>query len=629
MNLKPFLLVMAACGLAFVSWSQQQSVVTFGQGNTQNVTVTASSNSGTGIRTLTGVGYLPNQNAASRFLSQATLGHNLADIQQVATVGIEKWLDDQMNMPNSFGVRSYLRSVHRYMIDSLKAKFPANTYDSSNVFVGNVHFDLSWFQGAMTAPDLLRWRVAWALSEIFVASRISAFDDNPYALASYYDVLLNHSFSNYRTLLNEVTYHPAMGTYLTYLNNHATDTTTTKKIFPDENYAREVMQLFSIGLYEINPDGTEKRDANNKLIPTYNNNDIAGLAKVFTGLSWGDSRYLGDRDKNKWSYTLRMKFFPIDSSDAKIRWWVSNPRIVDGHEPGPKTFLGQTIAARPVLQGEQDIQDGLNVLFNHPNVGPFIVRRLIQRLVMSNPSPAYIQRTAAVFANNGSGVRGDMKAVIRAILLDPEARDCCNEKADTTSGALREPMLRYMNMMKALPLTTQNGVYRNVMVDLYTKIGQRALNSPSVFNYFQPDYQPNGPVKNAGKFAPEFQILNAQTLAAYINGLNRWLINDDPVEFWGLFTNEQYKADQDPRFNFTADYPLARNNRLTELLDKYNLLFAGGKLTEPTVQIIKNAISQMPYSEDSNGVPNADDANRRVRIALVLILSSPDYLINR
>lgn len=629
MILKPFFCVLAAFGVAFMAWAQQPTTVTFGQGNTKNVTVTASSNGSTGIRTLTGNGYLPNHNAASRFLSQATLGHNAAHVQQLTTQGMEKWLDDQLNMPNSFNIQAYLRSVHRSMIDSLRARNPSNTYDSTNVFVGNGHFDLSWFQGAMTAPDMLRWRVAWALNEIFVTSRISPFDDNAYALASYYDVLLRHSFSNYRTLINEITYHPAMGTYLTYLNNHATDTTTTKKIFPDENYAREIMQLFSIGLYQLNPDGTEKRDANNKLIPTYNNNDIAGLAKVFTGLSWGDSRYLGDRPKNNWSYTLRMKFFGIDSSDAKIRWWASNPRIVDGHEPGPKTFLGQAIAARPVLQGEQDIQDGLDVLFNHPNVGPFIVRRLIQRLVMSNPSPAYIQRAAAAFANNGSGVRGDMKAVLKAILLDPEARDCCRDQSDSTSGFLREPILRYMNMMRGLTLTTQNGVYRNMMVDLYNRIGQRPLNSPSVFNYFQPDYQPNGPVKQAGKFAPEFQILNAQTLASYVNGLNRWIVNDDPTEYWSYYNGEQYKADQDPKFDLSADYVLTKNSRLPELLDKYNMLFAGGKISDTTLQIIRNAISQMPYGENPDGSPGVDDANRRIRIMLVLILSSPDYLINR
>lgn len=613
----------------WISFSRAQSTITFGQGNTSNVTVTASSQGTTAIRTLTQAGYLPNSTAASRFLLQATLGHNLGVIQDVTNVGIEKWLDTQLAMPNTFRTQTYLAQLHQMMVDSLKAKYPANTYTLSNVYVGNVHFDASWFQGAMTASDVVRWRVAWALSELFVVSRVSAFDDNPYALSSYYDVLLDNCLGNYRTLLEKVTYHPSMGVYLTFMNNHATDSTSTTKIYPDENYARELMQLFSIGLYKLNLDGSEMRDANNQLIPTYNNNDIAGLAKVFTGLSWGDSRYLGDKEKSKWSYTLPMKFFPIDSSDAKKNTWKTNPRIVNGHEPGTKTFLGSTIPARPVVQGEQDIQDALNIIFNHPNVGPFIARRLIQRLVTSNPTPAYIQRIATVFNNNGSGVRGDLKAVVRAILLDTEARDCGFDQTNNAAGALREPLLRYMNLMRGLPLTTQGGVYRNVMVDLYNRIEQKPLNSPSVFNFFQPDFQPDGELKAQGKFAPEFQMVNSQTIASYVNALSKWLINDDPTEYWGFFDGETYKSDQDPKFNLAADYAFTRNDKIPQLLDKYNLIFTGGKLSVKTLDLIRSMVIKMPYSEDANGVPNNDASFRRVRLMLVLILSSPDYLITR
>ncbi len=613
--------------MASIAITHAQAVITIGQGNNLNgVSATASSQGGTSLKTLNSAGYLPNPSAASRFLAQATLGHNLSHIQGVTSVGFENWLDTQLNTPYSYSVKNYVSQLHQMMVDSLRAKNPAGNYTLSNVFAGNTVFDIAWFQGAMTAAEVLRWRVAWALSEVFVVSRISAFDENPYALSSYYDVLLQNAFGTYRNLLNEVTYHPAMGSYLTYLNNRATD--ATLKIYPDENYAREIMQLFSIGLYKLNPDGSEIRDANNKLIPTYNNDDIAGLAKVFTGLSWGDSRYLGDNRKDNWSYTLRMKFFGLDSSDAKRNPWKSNPRIVNGHEPGIKTFLGTTIEARPVLQGQLDIQEALDSLSYHPNVGPFMVRRLIQRLVTSNPSPAYILRMVGVFNNNGSNVRGDLKALVRAILLDPEARGC-SETTNNAAGYLREPFLRYMNIMRGLPLTTQGGVYRNVMVDLYNRLEQRPLSSPSVFNFFQPDFQPDGPLKAEGKFAPEFQLLNSQTLTSYVNALNQWFINDDPVEFWGLFNGESYKPDQDPKFNLATDNVLTRNDKLPELLDKYNLLFAGGKLTPQTLDIIRLTVSKMPYSEDTNGVPNADNSYRRVRLALVLILSSPDYLVNR
>lgn len=609
-----------------ISFSRAQSI-TFGQGNMPNVSVTASSQGSSAIKTLTEAGYLPNPAAASRFLSQATLGHNLGYIQDVTSQGIEKWLDTQLALPVGFRTQTYLAQLHQMIVDSLKIRFPTNTYTLSNVFVNNSQFDASWFQGAMTATDVVRWRIAWALSELFVVSRVSAFDEKPYALSSYYDLLLDNCLGNYRTLLNKITYHPAMGVYLTFMNNHATD--TTNKVYPDENFARELMQLFSIGLYKLNLDGSEMRDANNQLIPTYNNNDIAGLAKVFTGLSWGDSRYLGDYEKNMWSYTLPMKFFPLDSSDAKINYWKTNPRIVNGHEPGSKSFLGSTIPARPVVQGEQDIQDALNIIFNHPNVGPFIARRLIQRLVTSNPSPAYIQRVATIFNNNGSNVRGDLKAVVRAILLDAEARDCGADQVGNAVGALREPFLRYMNLMRGLPLTTQGGVYRNVMVDLYNRIEQKPLNSPSVFNFFQPDFQPDGELKTQGKFAPEFQLVNSQTITGYVNALNQWLFNDSPTEFWGFFDGETYKPDQAPKFNLTADYVFTRNDKIPQLLDKYNLLFTGGKLSLKTLDLIRSMVLKVPYSENANGVPDAELALRRIRLMLILILSSPDYLINR
>ena len=611
----------------FILFAQEK--VTFGKGNIKNVSVSSSSNvaNQTGIQTLMSTGYLPNQNASSRFLSQATLGTTYAEIQKVATTGIEKWLDTQMAMPNSFKLETYVLNLHQSIVDSLKRT--DNTKTLLNVFLSDWHFDIAWFQGSMVAPDLLRWRVALGLSEIFVTSRLSPFDSNPYALASYYDVLMDNSFTNYRTLIEKITYHPAMAVYLTFMNNHATDIANGKQIYPDENYAREMMQLFSIGLYELNIDGTEKKDANGKSIPTYDNNDIANLAKVFTGLGWGDSQYLGQSSKDYWSYTKKVKFYAKDSSDAFKRSWVTNPRIVDGHEGGAKTFLKNTIPARPVQQGQQDIQDALNIIFNHPNVGPFFSRRLIQRLVTSNPSPAYIQRVATIFNNNGSGVRGDMKAIIRAVLLDPEARDCCSDKNNEYVGSLKEPFIRYMNLVRGLNLEAPGGIFRNVMVRAYDKTGQLPLYSPSVFNFFSPDYVPDGALKGTGKFGPEFQLLNSQTLTGYLNAMHNWLIDDDPIDYYGLFGGETYKPNQEPRFNLVNDYPLARNDKIPQLLDKYNLILAHGSLSKQSLDIIKTALMSIPYSEDANGVPNSTDAFRKVRIAIYLIMSSPDYLINK
>ena len=617
------------CCIIRVEGQVQQ--VTFGKGYVNGVHVSSSSNSSKSINTLLGNGYLPNAKAASVFLSQATLGATLPNIQTVQIQGIDAWLEQQLQMPNSFNLTSYVQGLHQYMVDSINATRPIPSYTIDSVFAGDILFDIAWFQGAMTSPDELRWRVGLALSEIFVTSRISAFDNNPYALASYYDILHKNALGNYRSLLDSITYSPVMGVYLTYMNNHATDTTDIKQVFPDENYAREVMQLFSIGLYELNQDGTEKKDSQGNPIPTYDNDDIANLAKVFTGLSWAESSYLGQRNKNDRSYIYPMKFFAVDSSDAYIRYWRSTHRIVNGHEYGPKTFLNSTIPARPIAQGKEDIKDALDILFNHPNVPPFMAIRLIQHLVKSNPSPAYIKRVADVFSNNGEGIRGDLKAVIKAILLDPEARDCCSDSYDKTTGHLREPFLRYMNLTKGLELgKNQGGVYRNVMRDVYNRLEQRPLSSPSVFNFYQPSYVPDGPLAAVGKVGPEFQMLNSLSAANYMNAMHQYLIQNNTVQYWGLFNNESYKPNQDPKFDLSADFDLARDERLNEFLDKYNLILAQGKVSPETVKTIKEAIKSQALRIDSaTGAVNSSDADRRLRLGLFLLMVSPDYMINR
>lgn len=240
-----------------------QNTQTFGKGNIKGVTVNASSNASKGIKTLMSTGYIPNPKASSRFLSQATLGPKLTEILSLQNQGIEPWLDEQFAMNPNFNLQNYVQNMHQSMVDSLKLQNPAGNYTLNNVFIDDWAFDVAWFQANMVSMDKLRWRVSLALSQIFVTSRISAFDNNPYALASYYDMLNKNAFGNYRSLIDSVTYHPAMAVYLTYLNNHATDTLaisttnqTKKKVFPDENYAREIMQLFSIGLFELNNNGT-------------------------------------------------------------------------------------------------------------------------------------------------------------------------------------------------------------------------------------------------------------------------------------------------------------------------------------------------------------------------------------
>jgi uncharacterized protein (DUF1800 family) len=616
---KRLLLVVCACLMIFSALAQ--SVETFGLGNTRNVNVTASSNASKGINTLLVDGYLPNYNAASRFLSQATLGTTFPDIQLVVNQGLEKWVDDQQNLANSFGIESYLRYLALGVADSLNLANPppATLYTVENLNLSDWYFDIAWFQGSMTAPDKLRWRVALALSEIFVTSRESAFDGNPYALASYYDLLLDQSFGNYRALLDSITYHPTMAVYLTFMNNHAQGIVSGNLVFPDENYAREIMQLFSIGLFELNQDGTEKKDVEGNSIPTYDNNDIAGLAKVFTGLSWQDALYIGDGENSEQDYTKRLKFFPYDTRRSTV---------IDAHQAGGKTFLGTTIGqGRTVEEGELDIQDALDVIYNHPNVGPFISRRLIQRLITSNPSKEYIGRVSAIFNDNGSGVRGDLGAVVKAILLDPEAR-LIPEKPESFAGKLREPFITYMNLVHGLGLTSSVDVFRNRMDEVYNQMEQRPMESPSVFNFFQPDYIPDGELKEAGKYGPEFQKLNSITLTGYLNSLSEWLIDNDPIDYASYFSGETYKSELEPRFDFTADYGLTSDMNVPVLLDKYNLILAHGALDKPSLDEIAYVIRHMPFTY-SNGLPRESDQLFRIRMALYLIMASPDYLINR
>ena len=268
--------------------------------------------------------------------------------------------------------------------------------------------------------------------------------------------------------------------------------------FPDENYAREVMQLFTIGLCELEIDGTCKTDENSVPIPTYDNKDIAEFAKIFTGLTWGDAQVFSSYPINgQLSYSIPMRMFN------------------EFHEPGSKYLLnGTIIEQRATTNGIADIEAALNNLFQHPNVGPFIGKLLIQRLVTSNPSPAYIERVAKAFNGEStySSTRGDMKAMIKAILLDEEARNCAAQ-SDDSFGHLREPFNRYVQLCRSFEASNENGHYRNATHSIMKYFGQKPFTAPSVFNFFQSDYQPIGPVEEANLVAPEFQITNTRTIA--------------------------------------------------------------------------------------------------------------------
>ena len=572
----------------------QPDTIVIGFGQSMGATV-SNSGSGDGGQTLDQDGYLPNKNAASRFLTQATLGFNYEDIDLVTQMGIEDWVDQQLAEPIPFTISNRVKFYH----DFVRAETNNPTANQSKRF-----WHYAWWHYHMTSADVLRQRVALALSELIVISDQSNFGGNSYALADYYDILLHHAFGNYRDILQEVTYQASMGAYLTLVNNPKTDTTLNR--FPDENYAREVMQLFTIGTTMLNMDGTMQYDSIGTPIPTYENYDIVELSKVFTGFGYGNRDRFGRGVSNDSSYIVPMKMYN------------------DEHEPGPKYLInGYVVPDRNPVDGHADIADALDNLYAHPNVPPYVSKFLIQRLVTANPEPAYVQRVAQVFADNGQGVRGDLASVVKAILLDPVAK-ACQSASDYNYGSLREPFIRYVQLNKAFDASTPSGNYRNDMRYIYDFTGQKPLSAPTVFNFFQQDYQPIGKIEEANKVAPVFQITDAQTIVGYINGLYRFIMEERLVDAYDLYSGEvdSTYSDEVARIDIVDEIALASDDNLHMLMDRLNLILAQGRLSENSTQIIIEALKKFPANDQ-------EDLEFRAQLAIYLLMSSPEYLINR
>ena len=545
-----------------------------------------------------------------RFLTQSTLGVNYEEIKQSALLSIDEWLEEQFNKPVSFHKLHYDDIVNEYINESKKEirKRLFVPRDERLIEIPFVYGRYAWWDTVVNSEDHLRQRMALALSEIFV---ISIFSDDlffyPLSQVDYYDLLLKHAFGNFRDLLFDVTLHPSMGIYLSHAGNVKTDLELNR--FPDENYAREVMQLFSIGLFELNPDGTRILDEEGKPIPTYTNKEITEFAKIFTGLD-----LLWELENQEF-----IKRIPTVNLGEMFR----HPMEMDDdeHEPGEKQLLnGKVVIAGQT--GLEDINDAINNLFNHPNVGPFIGRKLIQRLVTSNPSPEYISRVTAAFNDNGSGVRGDMKAVIKAVFLDQEARDM-ERLDDINHGMLREPFIRYVSILKIFNATTKNGVFHNAGFFVEESMRQHVLASPSVFNFFQPDYSPKGPVSDAGLVAPEFQITTSTTAITSINFMEEVIVNGALNDIYEIF--EAIDDGMNPvaaiikyrkyfaRFDLKDEIVLAED--LDALIDRLDLVMVYGNLTDETKQIVKDAILQF------------DNKEEQVKFAIFLISISPEYTI--
>jgi uncharacterized protein (DUF1800 family) len=525
-----------------------------------------------------------------RLLKQATFGANEALMNQVKQVGITAWVDSQLNMTAESSMPALPFYPTQRATDCVDGTTPETMCARDNYQLYQIQ--LRFTQNALSKQDQLRQRVAFALSQILVTSGM----DNtlmPYGMAKYQQLMLDYAFGNYKDLLYAVTLSPIMGDYLNMANSNKPD--PARGISANENYAREIMQLFSVGLYNLNMDGTVKKDATGNPIPSYSQTTVENLARVFTGWTYANANGTAATRNNPPFY------------DAPMQAVESN------HDVGLKTLTnGFTIPAGQTAA--RDLGMALDHLFAHPNVAPFISKQLIQRLVTGDPSPEYVARIANVFNNNGQGIKGDLKAVVRAILLDSEARGAI--KTAPSFGKLKEPVLFAISAYRGLG-STNDGVW---MMPFYAGMGQDLFRAPTVFNYFAPD----NAISN-GKLGPEFEILTSTTAFARMNFIRNLtsggVVVNVPVTgntTIGTYAPVTTVANATgTSVNWAPWQALAANP--TALVDKLSWVFAAGAMSQSAQQQIINAVNAIP----------ATDTMNRARLAIYLTLTSNQFQVDR
>ena len=543
---------------------------------------------------------------ATRFLTQASFGPVDADVDRVSSVGYAAWIDEQLALP---------ATSHRATWEAADAAI--KTADATRAAGQDQVFESFWKQ-AVTGPDQLRQRVAYALSQIFVISLVdSTVGDNPRAVAAWLDMLGDKGLTTYRELLESVSRHPMMGVYLTSLKNQKADTRTGR--VPDENYAREVMQLFSIGLVELNDDGSA-RTVGGSAVDTYTPADISGMARVFTGWSWACP---------DWPDSGCFFNGALNGNSDPDRFFKPMLGYAQYHSTEVKTFLGTTIAVQTTADPAASLKTALDRLANHANVGPFIGRQLIQRLVTSNPSPAYIKAVAQVFANNGAGVRGDMKAVVKAVLMHAEAR-----KMSDTSGKLREPVLRLAAYLRAFPHKSDTGNWRVGNTDnVATSLGQTPLRAGSVFNFYRPGYvAPGTTAATAGLVAPEMQITHETTAAGWVNTMRDNValgVGQTNTTLNGVVLNRR-----DIQPDFTAELALAADpvalvERVATRLMYGTQTTAGAALKLEISTAVGGLLIPALNAAGSNQAAIDTAKRTRVNAAVLLVLASPEFQVQK
>lgn len=530
-----------------------------------------------------------------RFLTQATFGPTASDLARVKRIGYDNWIDEQFKLP--------IQSSHLSIVE-----FSASTLGQSQAYAHNVTH--SWWTHAVREPGQLRQRVAFALSEIFVVSTLTVDDGR--SAASYLDMLTVHADANYRDLLEAVALHPAMGQYLSHLGNRKEDGTGR---VPDENFAREVMQLFSIGLHDLEDSG-RPRLVNGQTVETYNANDIKGLARVFTGFSW------------HWP-----------SAKSAVEWWQCFWRTLEcrdpsqdvrsmtgygqAHSTSAKQFLGVDVAAQETADPKASLKAALDRLATHPNTAPFISRQLIQRLVTSNPSDTYVADVTRVFrAQNGN-----LRAVVKAILLHEEARRPPSVGL-STYGKLREPVLRLSHLLRALPHTsarfTAGGAAPFYLADDTsdpgTQLGQTPLRAPSVFNFFRPGYTaPQSAMAAQGMVAPEMQITSETSVLGYANFVATILERG-----WGQWNVNS--GNWDIQFDLSGWDTLAGDP--PALIDAMARHLVGHTLPDDERNLAVSAITAMPISA-TDATVLAKQRRQRIQAAILMVAVSPAFVIQQ
>ncbi|MBO9446902.1 DUF1800 family protein [Ruegeria sp. R14_0] len=539
----------------------------------------------------------------SRFLMQATLGADQSLLQQVSKTGPESWLDDQLDArvatrdPFEKSTRRIWKSF-RKRLKRAHGEWAINGDGNNPALPYKWYFHMAWWNHTLTErDDLLRQRVAQALSEILVISDASSLELDAIGMANYYDLLYKHAFGSYADLLYDVSMHPMMGIYLSHMTNQKAN--KAKNIHPDENYAREIMQLFSIGLFELNPDGTEKLDASGDPIPTYDNRDIKELARVFTGLL--PAAYEYEWNTSFWENSYNG--YPVTFDDGIEKAYktvpfidATKPMVVEEeyHDRGAKSLLNGRLSLPGNQSGPKEIRSTVNQLVAHPTTAPFIATHLINRLVTSNPSPAYVEAVSRAF-----GPTGDLKSAVRTILTYPLTNEVASKRLPSAyktsskivqSQKLKSPLHRVTQVLLAFGAHNQSGKLWLLGDDIQDALQMHPLSAPTVFNFYKPDFTPHGALQKMGLRAPEFELHTAATSVAYVNNIYYWFFGGylplvsnqigsgpeqmmvmemDPDTLWANTKNAL-------RFDLSEEIKIAQNRgRHDELINRISVLLTG------------------------------------------------------